>query len=52
MKRASAMNGGATDTSRDHEYTDWEQVDRFADACYSAVCWRLQRESAKPVLTA
>jgi menaquinone-dependent protoporphyrinogen oxidase len=31
MKRASAMHGGATDTSRDHEYTDWDQVDRFAD---------------------
>jgi menaquinone-dependent protoporphyrinogen oxidase len=30
MKRASAMNGGSTDTSRDHEYTDWAQVDRFA----------------------
>lgn len=31
MKRASAMHGGSTDTSRDHEYTDWAQVDRFAD---------------------
>lgn len=30
MKRASAMNGGDTDTSRDHEYTDWAQVERFA----------------------
>lgn len=33
MKRASAKNGGSTDTSRDHEYTDWNQVDRFADNC-------------------
>ncbi|HEX6316251.1 MAG TPA: flavodoxin domain-containing protein [Gemmatimonadaceae bacterium] len=32
MKRASAKNGGSTDTSRDHEYTDWAEVDRFADA--------------------
>lgn len=32
MKRASAKNGGATDTSRDHEYTDWTQVARFAQA--------------------
>jgi menaquinone-dependent protoporphyrinogen oxidase len=31
MKRISAKHGGATDTSRDHEYTDWAQVDRFAD---------------------
>ena len=30
MKRASAKHGGTTDTSRDHEYTDWAQVDRFA----------------------
>ncbi len=31
MKRASRVNGGSTDTSRDHEYTDWAQVERFAD---------------------
>lgn len=30
MKRASQMNGGSTDTSRDHEYTDWNQVEDFA----------------------
>lgn len=30
MKRASAKGGGSTDTSRDHEYTDWMQVERFA----------------------
>lgn len=30
MKKASRMNGGSTDTSRDHEYTDWAQVDAFA----------------------
>jgi menaquinone-dependent protoporphyrinogen oxidase len=23
--------GGDTDTSRDHEYTDWEAVSAFAD---------------------
>ena len=32
MKRASAKNGGSTDTSRDHEYTNWDEVDRFAAA--------------------
>jgi menaquinone-dependent protoporphyrinogen oxidase len=30
MKRASRKGGGSTDTSRDHEYTDWSQVERFA----------------------
>lgn len=30
MKRASKLNGGSTDTSRDHEYTDWEQVEQLA----------------------
>ena len=31
MKRISRKEGGSTDTSRDHEYTDWAQVDQFAD---------------------
>lgn len=30
MKRIAAREGGSTDTSRDHEYTDWTQVERFA----------------------
>lgn len=30
MKRISAKSGGDTDTSRDYEYTDWADVDRFA----------------------
>ena len=30
MKKASRMNGGSTDTSRDHEYTDWAQVEAFS----------------------
>ena len=37
MKRASAKHGGTTDTSRDHEYTDWAQVDRFALATASSI---------------
>jgi menaquinone-dependent protoporphyrinogen oxidase len=32
MKRIARKEGGPTDTSRDYEYTDWEAVDRFADA--------------------
>jgi menaquinone-dependent protoporphyrinogen oxidase len=27
----SKMAGGSTDTSRDHEYTDWKALTRFAD---------------------
>jgi menaquinone-dependent protoporphyrinogen oxidase len=29
--------GGSTDTSRDHEYTDWDAVARFADEFAKAV---------------
>lgn len=31
MKLIARRAGGATDTSRDHEYTDWEGVTRFAE---------------------
>jgi menaquinone-dependent protoporphyrinogen oxidase len=31
MKRISRKAGGFTDTSRDHEYTDWSQVTDFVD---------------------
>jgi len=31
MKWISRREGGSTDTSRDHEYTDWGSVDRFAE---------------------
>ena len=30
MRWISRRNGGPTDTSRDHEFTDWNAVDRFA----------------------
>ncbi|QDG51788.1 menaquinone-dependent protoporphyrinogen IX dehydrogenase [Persicimonas caeni] len=32
MKKISASSGGDTDTSQDYEYTDWEQLSRFAEA--------------------
>lgn len=32
MKRISQREGGSTDTSRDHEYTDWVQVEQFAES--------------------
>ena len=31
MKRIVAKAGGETDTSRDYEYTDWPDLNRFAD---------------------
>jgi menaquinone-dependent protoporphyrinogen oxidase len=37
MKRISAREGGSTDTSRDHEYTDWTQVGRFTDEFLAAL---------------
>jgi menaquinone-dependent protoporphyrinogen oxidase len=37
MKKASRMNGGSTDTTRDHEYTNWEQVATFAGQFASKV---------------
>jgi menaquinone-dependent protoporphyrinogen oxidase len=30
MRRIAKQAGGDTDTSRDYEYTDWEQVDGYA----------------------
>jgi menaquinone-dependent protoporphyrinogen oxidase len=31
MKKISVAEGRSTDTSRDHEYTDWDQVAKFTD---------------------
>ena len=31
MKRIAAKAGGATDTSRDYDYTDWSDLEVFAD---------------------
>lgn len=31
MRRISRKSGGDTDTSRDYEYTDWAQVERYAE---------------------
>lgn len=40
MKRIVAGEGGETDTSRDHEYTDWDAVDAFADDVYALAASR------------
>jgi menaquinone-dependent protoporphyrinogen oxidase len=31
MKRIAKQSGGSTDTSRDHDYTDWVALDHFVD---------------------
>jgi menaquinone-dependent protoporphyrinogen oxidase len=31
MKQITAKEGGSTDTTRDHEYTDWAALERFVD---------------------
>ncbi len=35
MKRIAAKEGGDVDTSRDFEYTDWNEVTRFAEAFFA-----------------
>jgi menaquinone-dependent protoporphyrinogen oxidase len=35
MKRIARAEGASTDTSRDHEYTDWKAVTAFAEAVAS-----------------
>ena len=37
MRRISGKTGRSTDTSRDHEYTDWAQVQAFAESIVSLV---------------
>lgn len=36
MRRIARKEGGSGDTSRDHEYTDWAAVERYADQLAAA----------------
>lgn len=47
-RRLVAPGGGATDTSRDHVFTDWNAVDRFAAAFDVSLAGG--REAARPVV--
>jgi menaquinone-dependent protoporphyrinogen oxidase len=38
MKRIVRKAGGDTDTSRDYEYTDWADLDQFADSFAERIC--------------
>lgn len=46
-KQAAAKAGGPTDTTRDHEATDWGQVERFAEA-FAAM--PISRDAREPLL--
>lgn len=37
VRTIAGREGGSTDTTRDHEYTDWDAVVRFADEIIAAV---------------
>lgn len=37
MKVIAKRRGGETDTSRDHEYTDWEALARFVESVLAAI---------------
>ncbi len=43
MRRIAKAEGGDTDTSQDYEYTDWDDVDAFADAFAEDVLYRVRR---------
>ncbi|HUO53056.1 MAG TPA: flavodoxin domain-containing protein [Gemmatimonadaceae bacterium] len=47
MKRIAKKEGASTDTSRDHEFTDWARVDRFAHEFGALV--RAVHEPAPPL---
>jgi menaquinone-dependent protoporphyrinogen oxidase len=40
MKQIASKDGLPTDTSRDHEFTDWKQVSAFGDAFFSTLAAR------------
>jgi menaquinone-dependent protoporphyrinogen oxidase len=48
IKLVSKRKGGPTDTSRDHELTDWEAVDRFARRFAEMVSERAPAKVQRP----
>lgn len=48
MRRISRAEGASTDTSKDHEYTDWAQVERFAGLFADAVDARVEATEGEP----
>jgi len=46
MRMIAQKSGGSTDTSKDHEYTDWEQVERIITRLERAVNESTQKKQA------
>jgi len=38
MKWIAKKRGIATDTKKNHEYTDWQAVERFVESCWGLAC--------------
>lgn len=45
LKTIARKEGGSTDTSRDHEYTDWPAVEQFADRLAARVRGNVRPQS-------
>lgn len=52
MRKIAEHTGRATDTTRDHEYTDWAAVDRFARELAARVAPRARVERVAPRVAA
>lgn len=52
MKRLVRSRGGPTDTSRDHDFTNWEGVDRFGDSLAEHLAEETTGASAEPPMSA
>ena len=48
MKKISKSEGGSTDTSHDHEYTDWSTVTQFADEFSALINDRVNNREHSP----
>ena len=48
MKMISKKEGGATDTSQDYEYTDWEEVTKFVNEFLERASQSPEGTSSKP----
>ncbi len=52
MRQIARMSGAATDTTRDHVYTDWDQIDalaaRVGETLHGGVQWRGAERDPRP----
>ena len=51
MKRIAKTQGGSTDTSRDHEYTDWGALDRFVTEFLASAAQRTSASTSSSTAT-